>query len=591
MQTKYSGIGGLVAFAALFLSGTALAAVPENGVVETQTDAVDQLIVRYKTDPTDAQLKSRMNVAQRAGLARGVTMAHKRRGALGMHVLKLGKPMRVADAAQLAKELAASDPNIEYAEPDYIAYPTALVPNDPHYLSRQGNLQVGPASINMPYAWDVATGSGVVVAVVDTGYRPHADLVANLLPGYDFISSSSRARDGNGRDASALDEGDWYLGGECSGTNSQASTWHGTHVAGVIAASTNNNMGVAGVAFNARIVPVRVLGKCGGVSSDIADGIVWASGGSVPGVPANPNPARVINLSLGSNDAGACGSTYQNAVNSARSRNVVVVAAAGNGNNNANYQPGNCSGVITVAATTLQGGRASYSSYGPLVELAAPGGEWGASIFSLKNSGASTPVSDSYAEMPGTSAATPQVSGVAALLLQINPALTPDQVSLLLQQSTSPFPLYCGGCGTGIVNAVNAVNLALPPPPSPIRIGDLYVQNANANGVANAIYWLKSNGELHVSNDSGPGTFYYDDWLSPKTGMSGYEARAVNSTCQGASGTWFSLASGAMWNISTPNANPDQYVECSFTLMIRAANNPNVILKTAYINLAAWTGF
>ena len=135
------------------------------------------------------------------------------------------------------------------------------------------------------------------------------------------------------------------------------------------------------------------------------------------------------------------------------------------------------------------------------------------------------------------------------------------------------------------------MNALLPPPPSPINIGDLYVQNANAHGVATAIYWLKPNGQLHISNDSGPGTFFYDNWLNPTTGMSGYEARAINSTCQGSANTWFNLASGAMWYIGTPNANPDQYVECSFTLLIRAAANPAVILDSANINLAAWTGF
>ena len=249
MQIKKTGFGQAILAVALLTSGTVVAAVPETGVVQAPVEMVDQLIVRYKVDPTDTQLKARMQTAQRAGNARGLTLAHKRRGALGIHVLKMGKRLAASDAAQLARELAASDPNIEYAEPDYIAYP-AMTPNDPGYLS-QWHFQIGNASIHVPYAWDLATGNGVVVAVVDTGYRPHADLAANLLPGYDFISSAPNARDNNGRDAIALDEGDWRSASDCSDVPSRNSTWHGTHVAGIIAAVTNNATGVAGVAFNA----------------------------------------------------------------------------------------------------------------------------------------------------------------------------------------------------------------------------------------------------------------------------------------------------------------------------------------------------
>ncbi|MEE7547807.1 S8 family serine peptidase, partial [Xanthomonas sp. Kuri4-1] len=170
------------------------------------------------------------------------------------------------------------------------------------------------AGINVRPAWDKATGNGVVVAVIDTGITSHPDLDANILPGYDFISDTFVSRDGDGRDADPSDEGDWNpVQGECYTTPSPSpitdSSWHGTHVAGTIAAVTNNAVGVAGTAYNAKIVPVRVLGRCGGYTSDIADAIVWASGGSVSGVPANANPAEVINMSLGG--SGTCSTTYQ----------------------------------------------------------------------------------------------------------------------------------------------------------------------------------------------------------------------------------------------------------------------------------------
>jgi serine protease len=205
--------------------------------------------------------------------------------------------------------------------------------------------------------------------------------------GYDFISDAAIANDGGGRDADATDPGDWTAANECAaGEPASNSSWHGTHVAGTIAAKTNNGVGVAGVAYNAKIVPVRVLGKCGGYTSDIADAIIWASGGTVTGVPANANVAKVINMSLGG--GGACDTTTQNAINSARSRGTVIIVAAGNENQNAsNSNPANCAGVVAVAATGKTGGRASYSNYGTVVDVAAPGGDGSYSILSTLNAG------------------------------------------------------------------------------------------------------------------------------------------------------------------------------------------------------------
>jgi serine protease len=346
------------------------------------------------------------------------------------------------------------------------------LPND-SYLSYQWPLTDTNVGIRAEQAWATSTGLNTVVAVLDTGYLPHADLIANILPGYDMINDSFVGNDGNGRDADASDPGDYVLAGECNSTTGSNSSWHGTHVAGTIAAVANNATGVAGVAYNAKILPVRVLGKCGGYTSDIADGILWASGNSVTGVPANPTPARVINMSLGG--ANACSTTLQNAINAARSKNTVVIAAAGNSNMDASqFAPANCNGVIAVAATGRDGGKAYYSNFGSIVDIAAPGGSMSSSayddILSTLNAGAQTPTSDNYAFYQGTSMATPHVSGTAALMLSANPTLTPDQVESLLKSTARTFPAICTGCGTGLINANAAVQAALntvAPPADP----------------------------------------------------------------------------------------------------------------------------
>jgi serine protease len=429
---------------------------------QTADGPPQRVIVKWRSTPGVTIRATDSARAMGAAEARvGVTTARLRTMWTGADVMRLERRLTRTELREFMQTLG-SDPQVEYVEEDRMMK-AVLTPTDTRY-AEQWHYYEATGGLNLPAAWDITTGTGVNVAVLDTGYRPHADLAANIVGGYDFISDSFVGNDGNARDSNPQDPGDWYTTDQCgAGTGSSASSWHGTHVSGTIAAVTNNGNGVAGVAFGARVVPVRVLGRCGGYTSDIADAIVWASGGTVAGVPANPNVARVISMSLGG--GGACDTTTQSAINSARSRGTVVVVAAGNENQNAsNSSPANCSGVIAVAAVNRSGGKAYYSNFGAIVDVAAPGGDTRSSaangVLSTLNTGTTTPGSDTYAFYQGTSMATPHVSGVVALMLSRNSALTPDDVESRLKSSTRPFPATCSQCGTGIVNALAAVNAA-----------------------------------------------------------------------------------------------------------------------------------
>ncbi|HEX7029516.1 MAG TPA: S8 family peptidase [Gammaproteobacteria bacterium] len=430
-----------------------------------------QLIVKFRA-PLDVASTAVLSAAENrvlgaVGNRLAVQFAPVRRLATGADLVRVSRGNARLGPAELGAIAAAleQNPDVLYAEVDRLLHAMAT-PNDPRY-NEQWHYFEATGGLNLPSAWDVSTGSGVRVAVIDTGYRPHADLAANITGGYDFISDTFVANDGGGRDSDPRDPGDWMNAGECGGgqpTQDQGSSWHGTHVAGTIAAVTNNGVGVAGVAYDAEVVPVRVLGKCGGLISDIADAIVWASGGTVSGVPGNANPADVINMSLGG--GGACGATMQSAINTARGNGTVVVVAAGNANTNASGStPANCNGVVTIAATGRDGGRAYYSNYGSVVDVAAPGGELfigdsSDGVLSTLNSGTTTPGSDSYGLYQGTSMATPHVAGVAALMLGVDPSLSPDDVESILKNTARAFPASCSQCGTGIVDAEAAVAAA-----------------------------------------------------------------------------------------------------------------------------------
>ncbi|MFI7575431.1 S8 family peptidase [Micromonospora sp. NPDC049497] len=394
----------------------------------------------------------------------GINLTEVRQLATGAHVVRAS-----GRTTGLLRALALRG-DVEYAEPDTPMYALST-PNDPSY-PQQWHYYEATGGINAPTAWDTAAGTGVVVAVLDTGRTAHPDLDANTVAGYDFISTSTNSRDGNGRDANPQDEGDWNAtDGECGlGSKAKNSSWHGTHVAGTIAAVSNNGVGVAGVAPNARVQHVRVLGKCGGSTSDIADAIVWASGGSVRGIPANPTPAKVINMSLGG--SGACSRTYQSAITSAVRRGATVVVSAGNSNANASgFSPASCADVVTVGALDREGNRAFYSNYGTAVDVSAPGGEVRREtdpagtkttpengVLSTMNAGTTTPGSASYTAYMGTSMSAPHVAGIAALMLGKRPTLTPSGVESALKANARAIPGTCsGGCGAGLVDAAATV--------------------------------------------------------------------------------------------------------------------------------------
>jgi len=360
-----------------------------------------------------------------------------------------------------------------------------------------------------------------VVAVIDTGIRPHLDLVGRTVAGYDFISNVSIANDGDGRDADPSDPGDWVLAGECgTGSTVRNSSWHGTHVAGTIGALSNNGLGVTGVNWNSRILPVRVLGKCGGLTSDIVDGARWAAGLAVTGVPANANPAKVLNLSLGG--SGTCSTTYQTAIDVIVAAGSVFVVAAGNSAVNASgAQPANCKGVITVAANNRGGDLASYSNFSTtLVKISAPGGETSTQangVLSTLNSGTTTPAADSYVYYQGTSMAAPHVAGIASLMLSANASLTPTQVLAIIQNTARPFAVgtLCAlynDCGAGIINAAAAVAAA--------ATGDITAPTVPVSLVASAVSESQTNLSWTPSTDSGG------------SGVAGYKIeRCTGSVC------------------------------------------------------------
>ncbi|WP_406174626.1 S8 family serine peptidase [Streptomyces sp. NBC_00996] len=499
----------VAAISAALLAGTTTTVAAQSSTetvrgthtAQAAADPAERLIVGYKSGAPEAKSNKAADADARVkGEKAGEDLDFQRRLGTGAALVDLGTELKKADVADVIAQYQA-DPQVAYVVPDRLNKPQAD-PNDTEY-AKQWDLFESTAGMRVPGAWSTSTGSGVTVAVIDTGYVAHSDVAANIVGGYDFISDTAVSVDGDGRDSNPADPGDWYATDECgTGTGSSSSSWHGTHVAGTIAAVTNNNKGVAGIAYNAKISPLRVLGKCGGYDSDIIDAITWASGGSVSGVPANTNVAKVINMSLGG--SGACTSATQSAINAAVNRGTTVVVAAGNDNDNASkYSPASCSNVITVAATGRTGSRASYSNYGPIVDIAAPGGEMSTGtangILSTLNSGTKTPSSESYAYYQGTSMATPHIVGLVALMKSANPSLTPAQIESAVKANARALPGTCsGGCGAGLADATKTVQAVAS---SGGSTGDTTFSNTTALSIPDAGSAVESS--IAVSGRSG----------------------------------------------------------------------------------------
>jgi serine protease len=494
-------------------------------------DGAQGLIVRLKDASAHTALQQDETVRRRdterwRGVLRGAALSGSsgirepglRAAGRDQQVLDFGRTLSLEEAERLAQRLRQR-PDVDWASPNTMER-RLQVSDDP--LSSQqwwlkpvsgsnGNvladrLRGVPGFVS---AWRAlpatdATGQGPVVAVLDTGITAHPDLAGRVLPGYDFVSDVTFANDGNGRDSDPGDPGDWVSASDRSDARfancaEQRSSWHGTIIAGLIAAIPDNGIGVAGINRQARILPVRVAGKCGAAVADIVDGMRWAGGLPVAGVPLNPHPARIINISFGG--AAACGREYQSAVDELRARGVVVVAAAGN-EHTVVSRPASCDGVVGVASLNRDGFKAHYSNFGAALTASgvatvggddARAGAWrdlmsDGGLVTVWNNGAQGPGNAEYAKLFGTSFAAPLVSGTLSLMLTANPTLTVEQLVRGVRDTarphvSSPLAGRCSEnnpgrcictrdtCGAGILDTDQALRFAQNPGSwvSPVR--------------------------------------------------------------------------------------------------------------------------
>ena len=516
-----AGISVLAVAGGLHLGRT----VPEQPVAAAPAAdgavVASRLIIRFAAEAESGRLATRAEAEsslRAIGRSVGAALTYIHPTAGLSHVVRWSAPPEGGDLDGLLRALGA-DPRVAQVELDGVAH-RALNPNDELFADAREilwNLKapsgVRAGGMNLPTAWNRTRGAGITVAVLDTGIVPHADLDANVLStGYDFVGVDADgafrvANDGDGRDADPRDPGDWVAAGDLAfpvftGCTVAASSWHGTAMAGVIAAVGDNSVGLPGVAYEAKVLPVRVLGKCGGSLIDIADAIRWASGAqpasgtwAALGIPVNTTPARVINLSLSA--SGSCPAFMQSAIDAARAAGAVVVAATGNDGAapaigaSAIGTPANCTGVLAVTSHTIEGDRMTIANWGPGTDLSAPGGGsctqlsgclphgtqgdagtiW-RQLWSTRNVGTTAYVDPVTNGLPlsfgsaGTSVSAAHTSGAAALLLSTMPSLRPDGVESILKTSTRSFPVdtYCWlfevgtlNCGLGLLDASSSM--------------------------------------------------------------------------------------------------------------------------------------
>jgi serine protease len=528
----------------------------------TAEPVVQAVIVKLRAPKNNAQTTSPESVAALARRA-GVALQESHRIVANMHVMHV-LPMVPGESVAATLARLRADPQVVYAELDQRRYINSL-PNDPLYPDQWylQNASTTPSAVDAETAWDVTTGSsGVVVADIDTGVRfDHPDLLragagdgGRLLPGYDFISDPLVGNNGHGRSPDASDPGDWVTAAdtdtaEFKGCMVGDSTWHGTRVAGILGAITDNATGVAGLTWNSWILPVRALGKCGGTDSDIEAAMLWAAGIHVDGVPDNPYPAKIENLSIGA--PGSCPASYQDVIDQITELGVLIVVSAGNDGGPV-AAPANCVGVAGIAGLRQAGTKVGYSNLGPEIALGAPAGNCGTSVagaaclYTLDttyNLGATTPTTNGYTDQTstnlGTSFSAPIVSGIAALMLAVNGNLKSTELIRRLQEGSQPYPqtsidntsptpppachvpagatdvqdtecictLNDTTCGTGMANASGAMAAALRPvaaiavPATVMAGGNVVLQGAVSAAACNhtitGYQWVSSDPANH----------------------------------------------------------------------------------------------
>ena len=586
-----------------------------------------RVIVRFRADSELVRLAGPRGRAQHAGrLGTRLALPLSDGRALGAHTQALrGQGL---SSRQLAARLAAQ-PDVAWAVVDERRH-TSAVPNDPYFAANPVGITpaVGQwylrkpdssivSAIDAETAWDLGTGApSITVAVLDTGVRfDHPDLAGKLHPGYDFVRFAN-ANDGDGFDGDASDPGSWSVASDSCGA--KASSWHGTQVAGLVGANTGNAIGMASVGRQVMVLPVRVLGRCGGFDSDVIAGMRWAAGldnsadctrlGSAAAVAANcnPHPARVLNLSLGG--VGDCTAGYRTVVAELNQAHVVVVASAGNAIGQAVEAPGNCSGVIAVAGLRHAGTKVGYSSVGPEVALAAPAGncvnnEGEPCLYPLlttTNSGSTSPgantYSDSFNASLGTSFSSPLVAGTVGLMLSLNPALTPDQVRSLLVSTARPFPssgaqtlgtvacrapneitqveCYCttSTCGAGMLDAGAAMaGVAASLAPSPV------VALSASSPTVGVLVTLDGRGSTAASGRSLVGY----RWAI----VSGANLASLSGATDGATASLATRAAGSVEiRLTVTDSNG---VERSTTQTLTVVSTPTVVISASSVTPAA----
>ena len=498
----------LVAASAMAAAARPPAAAPGAAAAPAATAATARFIVKLRAGTGSSGRQAAAEELRALAARHDLELAEVRHIVAGIHLLRVQQP-RGATPEQLLARLRA-DPQVQYAESDHWRQRQAT-PDDPLFGEQWYEQSAEPAAVDAMSAWDVSSGSpGLVIADLDTGVRfDHPDLrnasANRLLPGYNMISSPAIANNSYGRGPDASDPGDWvteadlsnpvFADANCTVSNS---SWHGTRVAGILGAISDNDSGIAGMTWEGWIEPVRVLGRCGGYDSDIIAGMAWAAGNHVDGVPDNPYPARILNMSLGA--VGSCSAAYQQMVDQLLAENVLVVVSAGNQGGPVDA-PADCAGVAAVAGLREDGTKVGYSSLGPQIAISAPAGNCVNtlagqpclySIVTTTNSGTTVPATNTYTDAynynVGTSFAAPQVAAIAALMLAVNANLTPGQLIARLQAAAQPFPVSSAAdmptchvptsstdlqtsecncttstCGAGMVNASGALQQALRP--------------------------------------------------------------------------------------------------------------------------------